>query len=127
MIVTGTLLDRPAYLYETVRTLSEDTVLAFLQSLCSALLSRNVEALRDLLEHPLAAALPEQVVGEAQRIISGEAQPFSAPLNALQLYHQTAHLLGVCVDPGSRPEPTQRRSLSHDAPQIELPLPARVA
>lgn len=102
-------------------------MLAFLQSLCSALLSRNVEALRDLLEHPLAAALPEQVVGEAQRILSGEAPPFSAPLSALQLYHQTAHLLGVCVDPATRPAVTDERPLAAKARQIELPLPARVA
>lgn len=103
-------------------------MLAYLDSLCSALVSRNVEALSDLLQHPLAAALPESVVAEAQRILAGETHPFMAPIHALQLYHQTAHLLGVCVDPASR-----RREASIERPsvergrQIELPLPARVA
>lgn len=103
-------------------------MLAFLDSLCSALLSRNVEALRNLLQHPLAAALPEAVVGEAQRILSGETQTFMAPIHALQLYHQTAHLLGVCVDPASRHRDFNiERHDTERARQIELPLPARVA
>jgi len=103
-------------------------VLAYLDALCSALLSRNIEALRDLLKHPLAAALPEPVVAEVQQILSGQAQSFSAPINALQLYHQTAHLLGVCTDPASpRFRETVEPVQAERARQMELPLAARVA
>lgn len=103
-------------------------MLAYLESLCSALTSRNIEALRDLLEHPLAAALPEAVVSEAQQILAGDMHPFMAPIHALQLYHQTAHLLGVCVDPASRYRTDKVERLTTErARQIELPLPARVA
>ncbi len=103
-------------------------MLAYLESLCSALMSRNIEALRDLLEHPLAAALPEAVVSEAQQILAGETHPFMAPIHALQLYHQTAHLLGVCVDPASRYRRDDIDRLGAERTrQIELPLTARVA
>lgn len=103
-------------------------MLAYLDALCNALLSRNIEALRDLLKHPLAAALPEPVVAEVQEILSGEAQTFRAPIHALRLYHQTAHLLGVCTDSASpRSWETIEPLRSEKARQMELPLAARVA
>lgn len=103
-------------------------MLAFLDAFCAALLERNTAAVEQLLQHPLAAALPAPVREEAQRVLDGDARPYAAPLQALQLYHQTAHLLGVSHDAASRlvdtrgPEPLGERS-----GQMELPLPARVA
>jgi hypothetical protein len=54
--------------------------------------------------------------------------PHAAPLQALRLYHQTAHLLGVSHDPAHRaPAPTAATSPVERSRQIELALPARVA
>lgn len=103
-------------------------MLAYLDALCNALLSRNLEALRELLKHPLAAALPETVVAEVQQVLTGQAQSFRAPIHALQLYHQTAHLLGVCSDPASpRFKETIESTHQERARQMELPLPVKVA
>lgn len=125
--VTGTLLDRRAYEYQSADNASEDHVLAYLDALCNALLSRNIEALRDLLKHPLAAALPESVVAEVQQVLAGQAQSFRAPIHALQLYHQTAHLLGVCSDVGARASEIVESPREERARQMELPLAVRVA
>lgn len=103
-------------------------MLAYLDALCNALLSRNIEALRDLLKHPLAAALPESVVAEVQQVLAGQTQTFRAPIHALQLYHQTAHLLGVCSDPaGARSTEAVESRRDERARQMELPLAVRVA
>lgn len=103
-------------------------MLAYLDALCNALLSRNIEALRDLLTHPLAAALPESVVAEVQQVLAGQTQSFHAPIHALQLYHQTAHLLGVCSDPASsRVSESVETRREERARQMELPLAVRVA
>ena len=100
-------------------------MLAFLESLCGALLARDAEAVRRLLAHPLARALPRAVRDEARNVANGSARGYSAPLQAMHLYHQTAHLLGACADPATRraeeqsqagPAPTARSG------QIELPL-----
>jgi hypothetical protein len=105
-------------------------VLAYLEALCSALKARDVLAIRELLRHPLASALPAQVVGEAERIAASAADgDVLAPLHALRLYHQTAHLLGVCADPASRRRstPLVARPAGEHTPQIELELPYRAA
>jgi hypothetical protein len=100
-------------------------MLAFLDALCAALLSRDAESVRRLLRHPLASALPATVLDEAQGVLDGAARPYAAPLHALRLYHQTAHLLGVARDSASRlAVPTSRAKAGN---QIELPLAIRVA
>jgi hypothetical protein len=94
-------------------------MLAFLDSLCAALIARDVIRIRQLLAHPLSRALPRAVREEAAAIASGSPRKFAAPLQAMRLYHQTAHLLGVRSDPsvrGSGPDPSRR--------QIDLPLEA---
>lgn len=94
-------------------------MLAFLDSLCAALISRDVIRIRQLLAHPLSRALPRAVRDEATAIAGGAPRGFSAPLQAMRLYHQTAHLLGVRSDPAARrvkPETLRR--------QIDLPLEA---
>lgn len=94
-------------------------MLAFLDSLCAALITRDVIRIRQLLAHPLSRALPRAVREEATAIASGLPRPYTAPLQAMRLYHQTAHMLGVRSDPALRrtsPEPARR--------QFDLPLEA---
>lgn len=94
-------------------------MLAFLDSLCGALIARDVVRIRQLMAHPLSRALPRAVREEANAIAGGTSLGFVAPLQALRLYHQTAHLLGVRSDPAVRRAPRDpgRR-------QIDLPLEA---
>lgn len=99
-------------------------MLAFLEALRDALMARDVDAVRRCLSHPLAGALPDAVRAEAQRVMQDHMAPMAVPMATLQLYHQTAHCLGVArevrgvgtdtstVRPRSRPA----------AAQIELPL-----
>lgn len=93
-------------------------MLAFLESLCGALSARDADAIRRLLGHPLALALPRLVREEAKAIASGQARGIVAPLHAMHFYHQTAHLLGVCSDSAVRRDEAPKRG----AQQIELPL-----
>jgi hypothetical protein len=76
-------------------------VLAFLDQLCTALLARNVQQILELLQHPLARALPRQVREEAMLIARRGGRTMIAPVQTLRLYHQTAHLLGACSDPAT--------------------------
>ena len=94
-------------------------MLAFLESLCAALSARDAVRIRQLLAHPLSRALPKAVRDEANSIAGGSQRGFVAPLQALRLYHQTAHLLGVRADPAARhvKGETERR-------QMELSLEA---
>jgi hypothetical protein len=93
-------------------------MLAFLDSLCAALITRDVVRIRQLMAHPLSRALPRAVVEEATAIAGGAPRGFSAPLQAMRLYHQTAHLLGVRSDPAIHTvrDPGRR--------QFDLPLEA---
>ena len=95
-------------------------MLAFLDSLCVALIARDVIRIRQLLAHPLSRALPRAVREEASAIAGGSSRAFVAPLQAMRLYHQTAHLLGV------RSDPAVRRTVVRDTGrrQIDLPLEA---
>lgn len=94
-------------------------MLAFLDSLCAALIARDVIRIRQLLAHPLSRALPHAVREEATAIAGGAHRGYTAPLQAMRLYHQTAHLLGVRSDPAIRQfgRDTGRR-------QFDLPLEA---
>ncbi len=96
-------------------------MLAFLESLCGALSARDPETIRRLLAHPLAQALPRAVRDEARGIASGSLRGYVAPLQAMHLYHQTAHLLGACSDAATRRIGVARQDHSGNS-QIELPL-----
>jgi hypothetical protein len=99
------------------------TVLAYLDALCSALHSRDADAIAQLLQHPLASALPAIVIDEAKRIAAGEAEEHAAPVQTLRLYHQTAHLLGACSDPATKRRPVVTvRAIGERPRQMELPL-----
>lgn len=95
-------------------------MLAFLDSLCGALIARDVIRIRQLLAHPLSRALPRAVRDEASAIAGGSSRANMAPLQTMRLYHQTAHLLGV------RSDPAVRRPVSREPGrrQIDLPLGA---
>jgi hypothetical protein len=92
-------------------------MLAFLDSLCAALIARDAARIRRLLGHPLARALPRAVRDEANAIANGVPRRFTAPLQAMRLYHQTAHLLGVRGDPAIRTP-----SLNAGRRQLEMPF-----
>ena len=95
-------------------------MLAFLDSLCAALIARDATRIRQLLAHPLSRALPRAVREEATAIASGPPRRFTTPLQAMRLYHQTAHLLGVRSDPAVRRFPVQ------DAGRRQLEMPFEV-
>ena len=76
-------------------------MLAFLDNLCAALLARDPERISQLLQHPLARALPRQVREEAMLIARRGGRAMIAPVQTLRLYHQTVHLLGACSDPAA--------------------------
>jgi hypothetical protein len=76
-------------------------VLAFLDTLCTALLARDAQQIRELLRHPLARALPRAVREEALLIARRGRRALIAPIQTLRLYHQTAHLLGAGKDPAT--------------------------
>ena len=76
-------------------------MLAFLDSLCTALLARDAQRILELLQHPLARALPRPVREEAMLIARRGGRAMIAPVQTLRLYHQTAHLLGACSDPAT--------------------------
>lgn len=95
-------------------------MLAFLDSLCAALVARDVARIRFLLAHPLSRALPRAVREEASAIAGGASRGFVAPLQTMRLYHQTAHLLGVRSDPG-----VQRQAKKENARRpVDLPIEA---
>lgn len=110
-------------------------MLAYLEALCSALKARDAIAIGSLLRHPLASALPSLVLDEAQRIAAAPPGSESiAPIQALRLYHQTAHLLGACTDPATRRRgtPAGRHVMAaipsaERSRQIELELPVHAA
>jgi phage baseplate assembly protein W len=99
-------------------------VLAFLDSLCDALIARDGSRIRSLLAHPLARALPRSVRDEARAIASGDPRRTLAPLHALRLYHQTAHLLGVSADLTACGDVRASPARDGERRQMELPLQA---
>ena len=96
-------------------------MLAYLDSLCAALLARNTEEIRRLLAHPLAQDLPRRVREEAVAISRAGRRSFMAPVNALHLYYKLTHMVDETSDPSFTP-PEDKGASPSDAGQIELPL-----
>jgi type VI protein secretion system component VasF len=96
-------------------------MLAYLDSLCAALLARNTEEIRRLLAHPLAQDLPRRVREEAVAISRAGRRSFMAPVNALHLYYKLTHMVDETADPAFVP-PEEKGAAGSDAGQIELPL-----
>ena len=95
-------------------------MLAYLESLCAALVARDTAGIQRLLRHPLVNALPRDVRDEALTIARGGARTFVAPIHTLRLYHQTAHLLGVTEDPAAKLRSQAQNAQGAD--QIEIPF-----
>jgi type VI protein secretion system component VasF len=96
-------------------------MLAYLDSLCAALLARNSEEIRRLLAHPLAQDLPRRVREEAVAISRAGRRSFMAPVNALHLYYKLTHMVDETSD-STFTAPEDKRVSDDDAGQIELPL-----
>ena len=93
-------------------------MLAYVDSLCAALLARNQAEIRRLLSLPLSVRLPQRVREEAVAIARGKANTFMAPVHALHYYYQLTHLLD------ENAEVTPVEPIRKGEKQIELPLRA---
>ena len=93
-------------------------MLAYVDSLCAALLARNKAEIRRLLSLPQSVRLPQRVREEAASIARGKSNSFMAPVHALHYYYQLTHLIDESAEVPDV-EPIGRRER-----QIELPLKA---
>src|SRR5688572_27951841 len=96
-------------------------MLAYLDSLCAALLARDTSEIRRLLAHPMAQDLPRRVREEAVAISRARRRSFMAPVNALHVYYRLTHM----VDQNSHStftQPEENSPQAADTGQIELPL-----
>ena len=95
-------------------------MLAYLDSLCAALLARNTVEIRRLLAHPMAQDLPRRVREEAVAISRAGRRSFMAPVNALHLYYKLTHMVDESSDPtydtAAQTDPEKKTA------QLDLPL-----
>lgn len=68
-------------------------MLAYVDSLCAALLARDQAEIRRLLSLPFATRLPQAVREEALTIAKGKTSSFMAPVNTLHFYYKLSHLI----------------------------------
>ena len=94
-------------------------MLAYLDSLCAALLARDTSEIRRLLALPLAQDLPRRVREEAVAISRAGRRSFIAPVNALHLYYKLTHMVDESSDPESA-APDKDDTAATD--QLDLPL-----
>lgn len=93
--------------------------MAYVDSLCAALLARNSGEIRRLLALPQAGKLPRRVREEATAITKANGYGHAAPVHALHYFYTLTHLLDENNDPLFDGE------MSHAGrTQIELPLRA---
>ncbi len=95
-------------------------MLAYLDSLCAALLARDTSEIRRLLAHPMAQDLPRRVREEAVAISRAGRRSFIAPVNALHLYYKLTHMVDESSD--TTFSPSARREEGDKADQLDLPL-----
>ena len=95
-------------------------MLAYLDSLCAALLARDTSEIRRLLAHPMAQDLPRRVREEAVAISRAGRRSFIAPVNALHLYYKLTHMVDESSDSTFSPSETQEQHGKTD--QLDLPL-----
>ncbi len=94
-------------------------MLAYLDSLCAALLARNTVEIRRLLAHPMAQDLPRRVREEAVAISRAGRRSFMAPVNALHLYYKLTHMVDESSDPTFEVPPAEQEKKTA---QLNLPL-----
>lgn len=95
-------------------------MLAYLDSLCAALLARDTSEIRRLLAHPMAQDLPRRVREEAVAISRAGRKSFIAPVNALHLYYKLTHMVDESSDSTVDSIPRAEAGEKHD--QLDLPL-----
>ena len=95
-------------------------MLAYLDSLCAALLARDTSEIRRLLAHPLAQDLPRRVREEAVAISRAGRKSFIAPVNALHLYYKLTHMVDESSDQTF--ETASRSDEGDTKDQLDLPL-----
>ncbi len=95
-------------------------MLAYLDSLCAALLARDTSEIRRLLAHPMAQDLPRRVREEAVAISRAGRRSFIAPVNALHLYYKLTHMVDESSDTVF--ETASRNETSGKTDQLDLPL-----
>ena len=93
-------------------------MLAYLDSLCAALLARDTSEIRRLLALPLAQDLPRRVREEAVAISRAGRRSFIAPVNALHLYYKLTHMVDESSDESAAPA----REETGQNDQLDLPL-----
>ena len=96
-------------------------MLAYLDSLCAALLARDTSEIRRLLAHPMAQDLPRRVREEAVAISRAGRRSFIAPVNALHLYYKLTHMVDESSDP-TYDSPPPRHDEEEKTAQLDLPL-----
>jgi hypothetical protein len=96
-------------------------MLAYLDSLCAALLARNTVEIRRLLAHPMAQDLPRRVREEAVAISRAGRRSFMAPVNALHLYYKLTHMVDESNDPTFEAPPVAPEQ-EKKTTQLNLPL-----
>ena len=97
-------------------------MLAYLDSLCAALLARNTVEIRRLLAHPMAQDLPRRVREEAVAISRAGRRSFMAPVNALHLYYKLTHMVDESSDPTFDSPAEAEAEAEHKTSQLNLPL-----
>ena len=95
-------------------------MLAYLDSLCAALLARDTSEIRRLLAHPMAQDLPRRVREEAVAISRAGRRSFIAPVNALHLYYKLTHMVDESSD--TTFETASHNEASGKTDQLDLPL-----
>jgi len=94
-------------------------MLAYLDSLCAALLARDSAEIQRLLTLPASRDLPRRVREEAVAISRAGTRGYMAPIHTLHFYYKLTHMVDETTDQVFGASP----SVSRDAQgQIELPL-----
>lgn len=74
-------------------------MLAYLDSLCAALLGRDSAEIQRLLALPASRDLPRRVREEALAISRAGSRGFMAPIHALHFYYKLTHMVDETTDP----------------------------
>jgi hypothetical protein len=94
-------------------------MLAYLDSLCAALLARDSAEIQRLLALPAARDLPRRVREEAVAISRAGNRSFMAPSHALHFYYKLTHMVDESSDPIFGDAAKQSET---EGGQMELPL-----
>jgi hypothetical protein len=94
-------------------------MLAYLDSLCAALLARDSAEIQRLLTLPASRDLPRRVREEAVAISRAGNRGFMAPIHALHFYYKLTHMVDETTDQIFGDSAASSRDSES---QIELPL-----